>query len=424
MISTQAHPSAPRRRPASRRSLAPLPGTDARQPTTPSNPGPRCKPSLWRRAHGLLAALLLACTALLAGPASAAPIQVTDVLGRTVTLPGPAHRVVLAQARHFQVLSLLTPDPAAILAGWSDEFKTSFAPDYQAALKRFPSLAKVPVVGRHTADSFSVESALALRPDLVVMTASFAGLAQGQRAEDSPIIRRLEAAQVPVIVIDFFMRPLENTVPSLRALGTAIGHVAQTEAFIRFYEQHMQAVAQRLADLPEAQRPPVFVHAHAGTTDCCNSPGVGTFNEMIRYAGGHNIGADALKSATGKLNFEYINARAPQVYVATGTGSSASTGLAIGAGVGEAQARASLQRVIQANHLEALPAVRTGNSHGIWHAFNDSPLHVVFIEALAHWIHPQRFADIDPAAMLRAINTQFLAVPLQGTYLVDLQPGS
>ncbi|WP_323018626.1 ABC transporter substrate-binding protein [Castellaniella sp.] len=370
--------------------------------------------------RALLSALLLTLAALVAGPATAAPIQVTDILGRTVTLPGPAQRVVLAQARHFQVLSLLTPDPAAILAGWSDEFKTSFAPDYQVALQRFPSLAKVPVVGRHTADSFSVESALALRPDLVVMTASFAGLTAGQTASESPIIRRFETANVPVIVIDFFMRPLENTVPSLRALGRAIGRDAQSEAFIRFYERHMQAIAQRLADLPEDQRPPVFVHAHAGSTDCCNSPGVGTFNEMIRYAGGRNIGAGVLKSATGKLNFEYINASAPQVYVATGTGSRAAKGLAIGAGVDEDQARASLKRLIESNHLDALPAVRSGNSHGIWHAFNDSPLHVVFIEALAHWIHPDRFQDINPADTLREINTQFLAVPLQGAYLVDL----
>ena len=370
-----------------------------------------------------LRALLLGL-ACLAGTASAAPIHVTDVLGRQVTLPGPAHRVVLAQARHFQVLSLLTPDPAALLAGWSDELRTSFAPDYQAALKRFPGLADVPVVGRHTPDSFSVERTLALRPDLVVMTATFAGLAPGQTASESPLIGRLESAGVPVIVIDFFLRPMENTVPSLRALGQAIGQPAQTEAFIAYYQQHMHTVAGRLADLPADQRPPVFVHAHAGSTDCCNSPGTGTFNDMITYAGGHNIGADVLKSATGKLNFEFINAKAPRVYVATGTGSRKGTGLAIGAGTDEADARASLARLIDDNHLNALPAVISGNSHGIWHAFNDSPLHMVFIEALAHWIHPDRFADVDPAATLREINQRFMAVPLEGTYLVDLKPGA
>lgn len=365
---------------------------------------------------------LITLTALLSpGPATAQPIQVTDILGRQITLPAPAKHVVLAQARHFQLLSLLTPDPAAILAGWSDEYKTSFAPDYRLALKRFPRLAEVPIVGRHTPDSFSIETTLGLHPDLVIMAPPFAGVSPGGSPSQSPILERLQAAGVPVLVIDFFTRPMENTIPSLQALGKALGREAQAQAFIAFYRQHMQAVAQGLAGLPESGRPPVFLHAFAGAMDCCNSPGTGTFNEMIQYAGGHNIAADVLKTPTGKLNFEYVNARQPQVYIATGTGSSTRSGLAIGAGVSEAQARESLVRIIHDNRLDALPAVRSGNSHGIWHAFNDTPLHVILIEAMARWFHPNRFADLDPAQTLRTVNQRFLAVPLQGTYWVNLK---
>lgn len=188
----------------------------------------------------------------------------------------------------------------------------------------------------------------------------------------------------------------------------------------------MKGIAQRLADLPADQRPPVFVHAHAGSTDCCNSPGAGTFNDMISYAGGHNIGADVLKSSTGKLNFEYINSRAPVVYVATGTGSGkrTSSGLRIGTGVSPEQARESLQAIIDGNRLQALPAVRSGNSHGIWHAFNDSPLHMIFIEALAGWIHPDRFQGVSAAKTLQEVNERFLTVPMEGTYMIDLQNSS
>src|SRR5690606_21686992 len=207
----------------------------------------------------------------------------------------------------------------------SDGCKPSCANEHAACLRPCPQLASVPVVGRHTADTCSVEQTLALRPDLVVLTAAFAGLTPGQDAGDSPLIQRLTAARVPVIVIDFFVNPLENTVPSLRALGYAVGEQARTDESIAFYEQHMKGIlqrlhaarvplividvfvhprvnsvprrralgyavgeqartdefiafygqhmkgsAQRLADLPEGQRPPVFVHAHAGSTDCCN----------------------------------------------------------------------------------------------------------------------------------------------------------
>jgi iron complex transport system substrate-binding protein len=367
-----------------------------------------------------LTSLLLFCTALVGMGASAAPITVTDIAGRKVTLPKPATRVVLAQARYLPMLGILTPDPVAILAGWSDEFKTSYASDYEDYLAKYPALAKVPTVGRHTAETFSVETTLALRPDLVILTSAFAGIRPGTDPSTSPLVRAFDAAGVPVVVVDFFMKPLENTVPSIRILGQALGHEDRANAFIAFYESHMKRIGGQTAEVKD--KPPVFVHAHAGSTDCCNSPGVGTFNDMISFAGGHNIGADVIKSATGALGFEYINSRNPLVYVATGTGAGrrSGTGLAIGAGVDTAASQASLRRVVNGAGLGALSAVREGNAHGIWHGFNDSPLHVVFIESLARWIDPVRFKDVSPQQTLDEINTKFLAVPLRGTYMVDL----
>lgn len=376
--------------------------------------------------HPLLALLLGIATMLasMAGPAAAAAaIVVKDIAGREVTLPGPAKRVVLSQARYLPVLGLLHPDPVSLLAGWSDEFKTAYANEYQAYREKFPAIENIPIVGKHRPDTFSVEQTIALRPDLVILTAMFAGLQPGADPRASPLIRNFEDAGIPVIVVDFFVKPLENTEPSIRALGQALGREEQAEAFIAFYRQHMDAIAARTADLASS-RPPVLVHAHAGITDCCNSPGVGTFNDMIRLAGGHNIGQDVLKRATGQLSFEYINRRNPAVYVATGTGAARGSGdgLKIGMGADEEQARASLRRIVSSPELSSLAAVRSGNVHGIWHGFNDSPLHVVFIEALAQWLHPERFPDVSALATLDEINRRFAAVPYQGTFLIDLTP--
>ena len=352
--------------------------------------------------------------------AGAQPIVLTDVVGRTVTLQKPAQRIVLAQARHFPVLALLHPDPVSVLAGWSDEFKTSFTNDYEQYRKVFPEIAKIPVVGRHTPDTFSVETTLGLRPDLVLLTSAFAGIAPGMKPEESPLIRAFDAAGVPVAVIDFFMDPMENTEPSITLLGKALGREAQAEAVLSIYRERMERIRSRLAQ-SNKERPPVFVHAHAGSTDCCNSPGVGTFNDMITFAGGHNIGADVIRNATGQIGFEYINSRNPVVYVATGTGSPRRTraGLSIGAGVDVDAARDSLRKVVAAQGLGALEAVRSGNAHGIWHGFNDSPLHVVFIEALASWIDPELFHDVSAQQTLDELNA-FLPIPMQGAFMVSL----
>lgn len=368
--------------------------------------------------------LLLVCL-LTGGVAVAEPIVLKDIAGRTVTLQKPAQRIVLAQARYLPVLGLLHPDPVSLLVGWSDEFKTSFANEYAAYREKFPAIENIPVVGRHTADTFSVEKTLALRPDLVILTSAFAGIGPNTDPKDSTLIRQFDAAGVPVVVVDFFMRPLENTEPSLRLLGQALGRTEQAEAFIAFYREHMARISQRTSQ-PGRTKPLVLVHAHAGSTGCCNSPGVGTFNEMIDFAGGHNIGADVLKGATGQLGYEYINTRNPAVYVATGTGAArrASTGLVIGMDADQTQARASLQNIIDTQQLSALSAVRTGNAHGIWHGFNDSPLHMVFIESLARWLDPKTFADVTPQATLDEVNRRFAAVPYRGAFMVDLVPAT
>lgn len=356
----------------------------------------------------------------------AEPIQVTDAMGREITLKQPAKRIVLTQARHMPVLALLSDDPIRLIAGWSDEFKTSFGNEYAAYEKVFPAIKNIPIVGRHTPDSFSLEQSLALRPDLIVLTARFAGLLPGQDPNDSALIRRFENAGVPVLIVDFFIDPLNNTVPSIKALGAALGESDRADALIDFYQQQMQLVQDRLQGIDEQNnRPLVFVHAHAGSTDCCNSPGTGTFNDMITYAGGHNIGADALKTPTGKLNFEYINSRNPTAYVATGTGATRRNqagGLRIGTGATETEARQSLEHIIEANRLTHLNAIQNGNAHGIWHAFNDSPLHVIFIQALAAWLHPDLMQGISPQQTLETINDQFLTVPMTGNYLINLRP--
>lgn len=352
-----------------------------------------------------------------AAAAQAAPISLTDIAGRKVTLPHPAKRIVLAQARYLPVLGLLTPDPVSILAGWSDEFKSSYPAEYRSYLAKFPALANVPVVGQHTAASFSVEKALAVKPDLVLLTASFAGLRKGSDPNASPLIRSFTAAGVPVLVVDFFIDPLKNTVPSVRLLGQALGRSGQAEDFIRFYQEQMQRVAGRVAAIKS--RPTVLVHAHAGTTDCCNSPGIGTFDDMITFAGGHNIGADVLKTPTGQLSLEYVLSRNPEIYIATGTGGSAARGLAIGEQATPQQAGASLHKVVAESRLGAIAAVRSGNAHGIWHGFNDSPLNVVFIQALAAWINPEAFRGVSAADTLAQISRRFMAVPMSGTYLID-----
>ncbi|UZF91415.1 ABC transporter substrate-binding protein [Bosea sp. NBC_00550] len=337
------------------------------------------------------------------------PVTATDVLGRTVRLAAPARRIVLAQGRQLNALGLLHPDPVSLLAGWGNDLERQNADALARYRARFPAIDALPIVGDGgTANGFSLERAIALGPDLVVLSRSLAGTRRGP----GDLVEKLEGAGIPVVVVDFFLEPLRDTVPSLRALGRLIGRDEQADKLIAFYEERMQRVASRVAG---ATRPSVFVHAHAGGYDCCMTAGQGTFNEFVHAAGGRNIAAAMLPGATGQIGLEQLISADPDVYVATGgTHLAKLGGLVLGLGIGEADAEASFAKLLATPSLSTLTAIEKRRAFGFWHLFNDTPLHVVAIEALAKWLHPERFRDIDPAATL-AEGARFSAIPLDGT---------
>jgi iron complex transport system substrate-binding protein len=336
-------------------------------------------------------------------------------------LQAPARRIVLAQGRMLPALSMVDPAIVGKLVGWANDLSTMYAAEAAAWTAKFPALAQLPVVGRGRPETLSLEQVLALAPDLVIYSRQVAG-APSTYARNITL-QTLAKAGIAVLVVDFFMQPLDNTVPSLQALAQALGS-QHVQPFVRDYTQRLQSIRQRL-DQAQPKRPQVFVHAHAGSADCCFSPGKGTFDDFVRHAGGHNLGADLLSSPTGQVAREMVLRLQPDIYIATGTDTRHGTGkFMIGPNIGAGAAANGLRDVIKLSQLDTLTAVTRGQAHGFWHGFNDTPAHVVLIEALAKWLHPKLFADLDPAATLQEINRRYFQVPLHGTFWTDLpRPG-
>jgi len=351
-----------------------------------------------------------------AAPLAQESITVTDVAGRMVTVKRPVKRVILGEGRQLLALALLHPDPVSIMAGWPGDLQRQDTVTYDLYRKRFPGLDQVPIIGRGSADTFSIEQALAAQPDLAILSGGY-----GPSSHSSDILRRLEAAGIAVVFVDFVARPLENTVPSMELLGKVLGQEDRAAAFIDFYRSRMERIAGRLREA-DPPKPTVLMHAHAGLQDCCNSPSRATIGAFIDAAGGDNIAVEVIKQPFGKLNLEYVIARNPQVYVGTGGIHMQGTGgLVMGPGIPEDVSRKFLGEVVERPGIAQLDAVKNGRVYGLWHLFNNMPLNVLAVEALAKWFHPKLFADIDPDASLRELNEKFLPVPMKGTYWVSLK---
>ncbi len=361
----------------------------------------------------LLLSLGLSATAA-AQVRTAAALRIVDLAQREVTLPGPAKRIMIDDGRFLIAMGLIHPDPVSLLAAWPRDINRVGEKTYQAWRTKFPridSVAQVP----SSAATFSLERTIAIKPDVAVLS-----LDQAPSAEELKI---LAAAGIPVVFIDFFSKPLQNLEPSLKILGQIIGRSGQTEEFLAFRHQHMNRIAEVLKQQPDRARPKVFFEAHAGMSpDCCNSPGKGNIGDYIELAGGHNIGADILPGAFGRVNVEYMVSREPDVYIATGGPHlEKANGLVLGPGYAEDRVQASLARMMQRPGISLLAAVQNKQVHGLSHQLLNSPLDILAVEALARWIHPGLFDDIDPSRTLAEINTRFLAVPLEGIYWIDLK---
>lgn len=348
--------------------------------------------------------LCLAATAM-------AEIRVTDILGREVTLAQPARRIVLGEARHLAVLGLMQDDPVALVAGWRTD-KGLDQPTLAAYRARFPAIDGIASVGSGNRD-ISVESILALSPDLVVLSLM-------DRADPAMDIARaqIEATGIPVVYVDFFSHPLTNSMPSLRIFGALTGASDRAEEFAQFYETRLNRIRDRLAD-PAIALPRVFVHVHAAAANCCATVGPGVFDDFITTAGGQNIGREVVSGVLGNVSLEFLLGADPDVYIATGgTHMAARGGLVLGSGVDATTGQKTFAALTGATGFSALRAVEEGHAYGIWHLFNDSPVHIALIEYLARVLHPDLFADIDPDATLAEIQTRFSPVQVPGTWWI------
>jgi iron complex transport system substrate-binding protein len=364
-----------------------------------------------RLSHWLKCLCLASIACITCVVSAAAQIAITDDAGREVRLAAPAERIILTDGMGFLGLLLIDDHPVRRLAGWNRRRLDDAA---QATVKaKLPEIAAVPDIGEPDSGG-SVEALIALGPDLVVLDPYY---------NRSPAaVAAIEAAGIRVAVLAI-TPDIRSASPhaGLIRLGILIGRETQARAYAAFADAKLARIRDRLSSNPNLTKPLVLVEAHAGASACCISPGAGQgIGDFVAYAGGRNIGADVIPGMAGPLSPEYILERAPQIYIATGGAYlAASGGLIVGPDIAPQVARERLSRVAARLGVRETPAAANGRVHGLWHGLAVSAMNVVAVEAMARWIHPEFFSDIDPEETIKQINRRFSAVPLTGAMWIS-----
>ncbi len=346
-----------------------------------------------------------ALTSLVCASAIAAPITVTDIAGRQITLDAPA----FAQ----------DDAPLAHVVGWREDFSQADPDNYQRYLERFPEMASIPTFGGFKDGTFDVEQAASLNPDLILMN-----IEAKAATEDAAYDDKLAELDIPIVYVDFREDPIENTIPSMRLIGQLMNDEAAAEEFITFAEAQLARVTE-VIEQANPERPRVFVDRAGGYSDeCCMSFGPANFGEYVTLAGGTNIADGIIPASFGNLNPEQIIAANPQHVVVTGGSWDAyvpgGDWVGVGPGADQAQAREKLQALTTRTAMTGIDAVETGNVHAIWHQFYNSPYYFVAVQQLAKWFHPELFEDLDPEATLEELHDRFLPIDYQPGYWITL----
>ena len=341
--------------------------------------------------------------------------DVTDALGRVVKVPDTVQRVVLGEGRLISAFALLDRDrPFQRIVGWQNDLRKLDPNTYAAYVAKFPQVKDIPLIGQASEQSVSAEQILALKPDLAVFSISGHG-----PTEHSPVADVLEKAGIAVLFVDFRVNPLQGTRDSMTALGQALGREAQASAFVDFYNRHVERITRTLGTLDDSQRPGVFLELLVGVwANPGHTTGKGGMGELIRLVGGRNIAEGVVPGALGDISVEYALKADPDVYILSGN---QQPGVMLGAGIDAQTARTSLMQVLKRPQFAELRAVREGTVHALWHDFYNSPYNILAIEALAKWVHPQKFTDLDPQLTLNELNQEFLDTPLAGQYWISEQ---
>lgn len=240
---------------------------------------------------------------------SQAARQVTDQLGRQVTIPDRVDRVVVLQ---HQTLNLLVQlDATNTMVGILGNWKQQLGDGYQRLV---PQLATIPALGDLT--HVDVEKLVALHPQVVFVT-NYApkemidqiqnlGIAviaislrsgdEKQQGELNPQLQNEDQA---------YNRGLKD---GIRLIGEVVNHQPQAEALIKATFDERQQTADRLKDIPAERR----IRAYMANPDL-TTYGSGKYTGlMMAHAGALNVAAATVKGFK-QVSMEQIIAWNPQV---------------------------------------------------------------------------------------------------------------
>ena len=349
-----------------------------------------------------------------AGETNSGTMEVTDLKGRTVTLPANIERVVVTFNLE-EYLAVTGEAGVDKLVGWSHKYWKGRRDDaYNAYTKALPALESIPDVGYN--GDISIEAIISLQPDVVLASATGANYNALEPAFDL-----LHQAGIEVVFFNFHKQTIETHQQSIQLIGKVMGQEERTAELARLYEEQMNLVYDRLKDLADEDRPSVYMEFSRGPSVIGNSWSEQMWGAQIRECGGVNIAAGQ-EGASVDVPAEQVLAANPDFIIMSGCLQSDDTdNVVMGYGADRELAREHLEAYKSRDGWSSLNAVKNNNMGAIYHDLSRHIFDFAGAQFLAKTLHPDLFADIDPEANLAKFFSDYMPVELDGVWTLLLK---
>jgi iron complex transport system substrate-binding protein len=313
--------------------------TDTPAPTLPPAPTSTPEP-----------AATLEPTATLVPTAAPVTMTFTDGLDRTITLSGPAQRVVSLAPSNTEILFYVGAGAQTI---GRDEFS-----DYPAEAKELPTIGG-------SWGGYNLEAIVALKPDLVL-------------AAEINTLEQVKALADLGLTVYYLANPvtLPEMYGNLEIIARMTGHEAETALLIDSLKARVLAVIENVKRTAADDRPLVYYELDATDPNAPFTFGAGTFlDALITVAGGVNAGG-ALDTAWAQISSEKVIELNPIIIL-----------------LGDAAYGTTPESVAARPGWKAIEAVKNSNIY----PFDDNlvsrpgPRLVEGLEALVKIIHPELY---------------------------------
>lgn len=224
--------------------------------------------------------------------------EITDMAGRTVTIPTEVNSVYCAVPTGEAMVATLSPEK---IIGWVNEPSA-------AAMEYLPeNLASMPVIGGWMGQQVTanMEDIITLDPDIIIYVGTDGSLGN----DDVPDQIQKETG-IPVVCAS---SALERTAEVYRTLGDWIGEAERGEELATYYETKLADVVEKIDAIPDSERPRVY---YAENSDgLATDPAGSSHTEVLDYCKVTNVADVEMKSGQGRteVSIEQVIAWNPEL---------------------------------------------------------------------------------------------------------------